>query len=117
MKSYGVGQESGHYTMPVDEVDASATCLPEDFRMPEGADVVPVNASAMRVSMTSETQVFEALDGRAHEPANAGLPRVDSDEDSFDDLSSAPGADGQGVWGAGATPKGSTQEDDKGGGL
>ena len=29
VKSYGVGQESGHYIMLVDEVDAGRFCLPQ----------------------------------------------------------------------------------------
>ena len=130
VKSYGVGQESGHYTMSIDEVDASCICLSEAFRMPEGADIVPVIASALSVSMTSETPSFEPLSpvhGHTFEPSSMpavqqlrasdeGLPASGLGRGQLRDDVPSPHRDDRGR-GPGTPPQGGTEEDDAGSGL
>ena len=38
-----IGQERGHFSMSVDDVDAIVICLPSSFQTLNGADIVPVN--------------------------------------------------------------------------
>ncbi|CAE7731049.1 RE2 [Symbiodinium sp. CCMP2592] len=59
VSAYGVGQETGHYTMPVDECDSGSVQLPEDYRLPLHQDIAAVNAEIL------------------------GAQAVDSDDDSF----------------------------------
>ena len=47
VKSYGLGQERGHYTVPVDE-SSFMLCLPSDFSMPSGVDIVPLCPEVLR---------------------------------------------------------------------
>ena len=43
VKMYGVGQDSGRYTMPVDECDPGCAVLPGDHRLPAGVDIAVVD--------------------------------------------------------------------------
>ncbi|CAE7743820.1 unnamed protein product [Symbiodinium sp. CCMP2456] len=49
VKSYGLGLDSGHYTMPVDECDPLCAALPEDFMLENGIDVTPVSPAVLKL--------------------------------------------------------------------
>ncbi|CAE7399266.1 ppiA [Symbiodinium sp. CCMP2456] len=42
VRSYGLGVDSGHYTMPVDECEDVQHALPDDFKLPAGCDIMPL---------------------------------------------------------------------------
>ncbi|CAE7765363.1 RE2 [Symbiodinium sp. CCMP2592] len=48
VKNYGVGQESGHYTLRVDDCEVDCASLPMDFRMEQGVDAVPIISAALK---------------------------------------------------------------------
>ena len=53
VKTYGVGRESGHYTMPVDECDPGTVTLPGDYRLQIGADIAAIDLQTFSAQMPS----------------------------------------------------------------
>ncbi|CAE7522180.1 unnamed protein product, partial [Symbiodinium necroappetens] len=48
VKNFGVGQDSGHYTLSLDECEPHCVELPADFRMDAGVDAMLVTPAALR---------------------------------------------------------------------
>ena len=125
VKLYGVGRDSGHYTMPVDECDPGGTALPGEYRLPRGGDIAAVDPQifsaqtqgppadldhqpshhvcASEPSSMSDLQEPRASNSRL--PAG-GLRR----RELCDDLL---GRDGAG-WGRGAEPRSEGRAEDSG---
>ena len=51
VKMYGVGRDSGHYTMSVDECDPGCVVLPGDYRLPPGGDIAPIDPQIFSAQM------------------------------------------------------------------
>ena len=71
VKAYGLGQESGHYTLPVDEVSEPVQ-LPDDFSIPSGMDISMLCSSVLRCQedpSRHETCSSNAPHGRGVDPA------------------------------------------------
>ena len=53
VKRYGVGRDSGHYTVPVDECEPGCAVLPGDYCLPSGADIAAVDPQVFSAQMSS----------------------------------------------------------------
>ncbi|CAE7240505.1 TY4B-J, partial [Symbiodinium sp. CCMP2592] len=51
-------QETGHYTMSVDECDSGCAQLPEDYVLPSYQDIAPVNAEILGAQVDSDDDSF-----------------------------------------------------------
>ena len=50
VRGYGVGRDTGHYTMRIDECEPACANLPREFRLPASTDIMPVNPEILRQS-------------------------------------------------------------------
>ena len=59
VRGYGVGRDTGHYTMRVDdECEPACANLPREFRLPASTDIMPVNPEILRPSASVEPSSF-----------------------------------------------------------
>ena len=107
VRSYGVGRDTGHYTMRVDECEPACGSLPRDFRLPENLDIMPIDPEILWPSAELapgtpiappqaqvQRQPSSMQDLQAVGSQDQGLP---SDWGGVRGRSLEPGADGAGL--------------------
>ncbi|CAE7331761.1 unnamed protein product [Symbiodinium microadriaticum] len=80
VKNYGVGQDSGHYTLNVDDCEPDCACLPEDFRVESGHDAVPIHASVLQERASSDSPPPRQPHGRDKPSKMQDLPELGSQD-------------------------------------
>ncbi|CAE7843546.1 unnamed protein product [Symbiodinium necroappetens] len=73
VRTYGVGRESGHYTMSVDECDVGSVELPEDFSMALTLDAVPVSDAVLQAKPDSDDD-FKKVDAAMPDSNGGATP-------------------------------------------
>ena len=57
VNAFGLGPESGHYTMSIDECDPACVELPADFELLAGLDIMPVAASVLQLERDTDVRL------------------------------------------------------------
>ena len=74
VKNYGVGQDSGHYTLSVDECEHDCADIPSEFRVEAGLDAMPVNPAVLRAPEPSVDPLSSEANGSSGRPEMQAVP-------------------------------------------